>query len=361
MKGLPALVVLLLVGIGASGAYYYSQRTADLLTLTGIVTTNDVVVSPQIAGRIGRLLVREGDVVRHGQLAAVLVPDELREESAFYTHSAQGAMSQVQESAAALRLQERQTADQIRQAEATLAATESQRAAAAAELENARLTADRLQKMSAQGVVPIDQYDQARTAFDAARARLASLARQVDAQRSTVALARANAEQIQVRRSVLESTERQQAAANAQRARADIRLAYTELHAPIDGVVNVLAIRAGEFVEAGQPVLTLINPDDLWVRTDVEETYIDRVRLGDRLTVRLPSGAERQGTVFYRGVDAAFATQRDVSRTKRDIRTFEIRLRVDNADRRLAVGMTAYVLLPVNGERQPGNTENATP
>jgi HlyD family secretion protein len=43
----------------------------------------------------------------------------------------------------------------------------------------------------------------------------------------------------------------------------------------------------------------------------------------------------------------AFATQRDVSRTKRDIRTFEIRLRLDNKDRRLALGMTAYVLLPL--------------
>ncbi|HXI30498.1 MAG TPA: hypothetical protein VNG89_18800, partial [Vicinamibacterales bacterium] len=76
--------------------------------------------------------------------------------------------------------------------------------------------------------------------------------------------------------------------------------------------------------------------------------YIDRVRLGDALTVRLPSGVERPGTVFYRGADAAFATQRDVSRTKRDIKTFEVRLRVDNKDRRLAVGMTAYVLLPVS-------------
>ena len=66
------------------------------------------------------------------------------------------------------------------------------------------------------------------------------------------------------------------------------------------------------------------------MRADVEETYIDRVRIGDTLTVRLPSGDEREGTVFYRGVDAGFATQRDVSRTKRDIKTFEIRLRVDN-------------------------------
>jgi HlyD family secretion protein len=74
---------------------------------------------------------------------------------------------------------------------------------------------------------------------------------------------------------------------------------------------------------------------------------VERVRVGDTLTVRLPSGEERPGKVFYRSADAGFATQRDVSRTKRDIKTFEIRLRVDNKDRRLAVGMTAYVLLPI--------------
>ena len=100
MKRVRLLVVLLLLGVGG-GAYYYAQRAPDRLTLTGIVTTKEVIVSPQIAGRIGKLLVREGDSVKQGQLAAVLVPDELQQESAFYTHSARGATSQVQESAAA--------------------------------------------------------------------------------------------------------------------------------------------------------------------------------------------------------------------------------------------------------------------
>jgi len=111
--------------------------------------------------------------------------------------------------------------------------------------------------------------------------------------------------------------------------------------------VDVRAARVGEVVTAGQALVTLIDPDDLWVRADVEETYIDRVRVGDKLTVRLPSGDEREGTVFYRGADAGYATQRDVSRTKRDVRTFEVRLRLDNHDRRLALGMTAYVMLAV--------------
>ena len=347
MKIVRPLLILLVLGAAGYGIFRYVNQRPTSLTLTGIVTTNDVIVSPQIAGQIRQLLVDEGDLVKKDQLVAVIMPDELRADIAYYQHSAEGLGSQVKESEAALRYQERQTTDQIHQAEATLAAAQAQQAAAVADLENARLVYERTRDLSQKGVEPVQMLDQTRTAFDAAKARLDSLQKQVDAQRSALALANANAEQISVKRSQLQANQSQQAAANAQRTKADVRLTYTELHAPIDGIVDVRAARTGEVVTPGQPVLSLINPDDLWVRADVEETYVDGVRIGDALTVRLPSGEERQGKVFYRGVDAAFATQRDVSRTKRDIKTFEVRLRVDNRDRRLAVGMTAYVLLPV--------------
>jgi HlyD family secretion protein len=65
------------------------------------------------------------------------------------------------------------------------------------------------------------------------------------------------------------------------------------------------------------------------------------------MTVRLPDGTERTGSVSYIRKDADYATQRDVSRTKRDIKTFEVRLRCDNSDRALKLGMTAYVVLPL--------------
>jgi len=341
------LTLALVAGIVAA-AYYFYSRPPSALVLTGIVTTHEVVVSPQIGGKIDQLLVAEGDQVKKAQLLAVITPDELMAESAFYEQSAAGLSSQVHESEAALRFQERQTIDQIRQAESTLASTESQVMAASADLENARLTFSRTENLSKQGVVSSQELDQARTTRDAAQAKLEALRRQVEAQRAAVALARSTAEQTAMRRSQVITSQHQQAAANAQRTKADVRLAYTEVKAPIDGFVDTRAVRIGEVVNPGQPLVTLIDPDDLWVRADVEESYIDRVRIGDTLTVRLPSGDERQGTIFYRGADASFATQRDVSRTKRDIKTFEVRLRVDNHDRRLAVGMTAYVLLPVN-------------
>jgi len=345
MKRVLRLVVLLLI-IGGI-AYYAMQKPPAVLTLTGIVTTNDVIVSPQISGRIDQLLVREGDPVTRDQLLAVIAPDELMADRAYYEHNVAGLASQVRESEAALRYEQRQTADQISQAEATLEAIIAQQAEAAANLESARINLERSEALSRQGVAPAQQYDSARTAYDAAKARVDTVNRQVEAQKAAVALARGNAEQITVRQSQVAASQQQRSAAAAQRTKAEVRLSYSEIRAPMDGIVDVRAARPGEVVNAGQPLVTLINPDDLWVRADIEETYIDRVRIGDQLTLRLPSGEERMGTVFYRAVDASFATQRDVSRTKRDIKTFELRLRVDNSDRRLAVGMTVYVALPV--------------
>ena len=90
----------------------------------------------------------------------------------------------------------------------------------------------------------------------------------------------------------------------------------------------------------------MVDVDHLWVRADVEETYIDSIQFGQKLRVQLPSGNVLEGSVFFKGVENDFATQRDVSRTKRDIKTFAIKVAVPNPENRLFTGMTATVLLP---------------
>ena len=307
------LTIALIAIAAASTAGWLGVRHAGPadLVLTGVVTTNDLIVSSQVGGRVGRLMVGEGDSVALNQVIATLEPGELQADRAFYARSAEAVAAQVEAS------------------RAELAAAVAQDSEARANLTNAQRQFDRQQTLLTAGGVTEQELDASRTSLTVARARVEAAERQV-----------AN------RQSALAASQQQQAAATAQTAKANVRLTYTEITAPSAGVVDVRAARVGEVVTAGQPIVTLVNPDSLWVRADIEETYIDRIRLGDTLTVRLPSGAERRGTVIYRGVDADFATQRDVSRTKRDIKTFEIRLRVDNTDRRLAVGMTSYVLVP---------------
>jgi HlyD family secretion protein len=342
------LPIFLLIAAAAGAVLYYVYgRPPTTLSLTGIVTTNDVEVSSQVQGEIQRLLVKEGDTVHRGELLATIMPEELAAQSAYYQHTEQGQASNVNSARSALAYQELQTRDQIRQAEASLASVEAQQKEAAADLENDRLNYERIHKLFLQEIMPAQSDDQARTTYQAAEAHVNSLAQQVAAARAALALARSNLEQVKMRENELDASIHQLAAAAAQRKQAQVRLDYTEIRSPIDGFVDTRVALQGEVVNIAQPILTLINPDDLWVRADIPETYIDRIHIGQQLQVRLPSGAERTGTVFYRGADASFATQRDVSRTKRDIKTFEIRLRVDNRDRALAVGMSAYVTVPV--------------
>jgi HlyD family secretion protein len=347
MKRLRFAVVAAIVAAGSIVYAVMSARSGPLV-LTGIVTSQEVIVSPQIAGQVTRLLVNEGDTVTRDQLVAVIAPEELKADQAYYAHSAEGLAVQVQEDEAALRYQQQQTEQQILQAKATLASIQAQRVEASADFENTKVEYERVQTLAKTGAVSNQEVDRQRTTFEMSRAKLEAMDRQLDAQRATLALARAAEDQVAMKKSALGAAQQGRAAAAAQTEKATVRVGYSEIHSPANGIVDVRAVRQGEVVAPGQPIMTLIDPDDLWVRADVEESYIDRIRIGDSLTVRLPSSETRTGVVFYRGADAGFATQRDVSRTKRDIKTFEIRLRVDNRDRRLAVGMTAYVLLPAS-------------
>ncbi len=316
------------------------------LVLTGLVTTDETIVSSEIQGRLQQLAVSPGDVLKRGQLVGTIAAAEWQADVSYADSLERSAAAQVEQAEADLDFQEKLTTQQVTQAEANQSAAESLAAQADADADIARLNFERAESLRGRGVNSAQEYDQARTAYDGAKARVASLRKQVIAAQAAVGLARAGAAQVTVRQAALAASRQQLAAAGAQKDKAGVRFGYTEIRAPIDGIVNVRAALLGEVVNPGQPIVTLIDPANLWVRADVEETYIDRIHLGDKLTVRLPSGAEREGTVFFRGIDAAYATQRDVSRTKRDIKTFEVRLRCDNRDGSLAVGMTAYVVLP---------------
>jgi RND family efflux transporter MFP subunit len=277
------LIILVLAAI-AGGIYYAMTRTPAKIILTGIVTTDEVIVSPEIQGRLQNLFVKEGDAVTNGELLAEIQPETQQADVKFYASGEQQAAADL--------------------------------AQAQADSENARLNFERLGGLYSNNVESVQTFDQARTAYDSAKARVESVRKQIQS-------------------------------AAAQKQKAEVYLDYTKIFAPTNGIVDTRAALQGEVVNPGQAIVTLINQDDLWVRADVEETYIDSIHLGDKLQVTLPSGAAREGVVFYRSVDADYATQRDVSRTKRDIKTFEIRLRCDNSDRALAVGMTAYVAMPV--------------
>jgi HlyD family secretion protein len=345
------IVVLALAAVASAVVYFVTRPVARGMVLTGVVDADEIAVGSQVQGQIQKLLVEDGQSVAAGQTVALIKPQEpLGADQNYYTSAMKGQREQVGVAAATLRFQELQTRDQIRQAEAALAAAQAQEKQAAANLGLAQLNYKRTHGLFEQGINSAQDDDQARTNLQVAQAGAETAAKQVQVQQAALALAQSNLQQVTMRERELAANRYQFAAAQAQTQAAKVRLDDTEIHAPMAGLVSLRAALEGEVVNPGQPIIVMYDPEKLWVRADVPETYIDRIRLGEELPVRFPGGMARTGTVYFRGVDADYATQRDVSRTKRDIKTFQIRLRVNNQDRRLAPGLTAFVTLPFGEE-----------
>ncbi|HTR45836.1 MAG TPA: efflux RND transporter periplasmic adaptor subunit [Verrucomicrobiae bacterium] len=326
--------------------YIFTTPHGKEIPLTGIVDGNEVIVSPQIMGRIVTLKVDEGSEVKKGDLIAELDPKELQASLAAANANVASLQAQVSEANHNYSLTDDSTGASLKQAEATLTATRAQLDQAKANLWRDQTDYDRVQKLFDSGVESAQDRDHGEATLKASQANVKSLEDSVNAQEAALALAKANRKQVDVRGSEIATTLAQLEQARATAAQIATQLGYTEIYAPIDGIVSVRVAKQGEVVAQGSPIVVVVDVDHLWVRADVEESYIDAVQFGQTLHVKLPSGDVLQGQVFFKGVENDFATQRDVSRTKRDIKTFAIKVSVPNDGRRLFTGMTATVLLP---------------
>jgi HlyD family secretion protein len=203
---------------------------------------------------------------------------------------------------------------------------------------------------------------QAETNLKAQEATAQALKDQVAASEADLNTAIANTHQAHAAQSTVASTRGQLSNAEAQLKEAEVRLGYTKIYAPVTGTVSVRAAREGEYLNAGQPIVTIVDFGDTWVRAAIPETETDHIGMGETLRVRLPGGTLTSGKVFFKSAEADFATQRDVSRTKRDIKTIILKVRLDNPNGAFVPGMTADVLVSqAQLKGTPASADAATP
>lgn len=344
-------VIIGLVFVIALVFYLFTTPWGKEMPLTGIVDGNEVIVSPQIMGRIINLTVDEGSEVKKGDLIAELDPKELEASLAASKANVASLQAQVSGANHNYSMTDDQTGASVRQAGAMLTSTRAQLDQAKATLWRDQTDYDRMQKLFDSGVASAQDRDHAESTLKASQASVKSLEDSVRAQEAGLGVAQANRKQVDVRGSEVATMIAQLEQARATAAQTATQLGYTKIYAPIDGIVSVRVAKQGEVVAQGSPIVVVVDVDHLWVRADVEESYIDSVSFNQTLRVRLPSGDILNGQVFFKGVENDFATQRDVSRTKRDIKTFAIKVSVPNEGRRLFTGMTATVLLPAPAKK----------
>ena len=339
------LFILVLLAV-AAGYYFYSTDRTSNTVLIGIVDANQVIASSKIMGRIEKLYVDEGSKVKAGDLVAEIDSAELQAQK----KAAEATINAYNSQVSAMRATEAQTLGEtnsgVVNAQARLAAAKATLTQAKADLVRIQSDSERMIELAKAGVASDQDRVRAEAQLQAQQAVVQSAQQNVDAAKADLDTAIARIHQQRAAASNVAANQAQVANARAQLAEAETRLGYTKIYAPVNGTVSVRAARQGEVVNPGEPIVTIIDFGDTWVRAEAPETQARFVAQGDKLTVRLPAGKAIEGTVIFKAVESDFATQRDVSRRKRDIKTIGLKLKVDNPDGALVPGMTAEVLLP---------------
>lgn len=357
MKARNKFLIALAVILTVSTIYYLvsTPRSSDLV-LIGTVDSNQIIVSPQMQGRIAKLLVDEGTQVKQGDLIAILDPSELEAEARAAAALIDSLRSQVSATQATSAATHGSTSSNVVNAQSRLQAARAQLLQAEATLQRTESDSRRTIELAKQGVASDQDRVQAESNLKAQLATVQSLKDQVNAADADLNTALANTHQAHAAESTVQSTRAQLANAVAQLKEAEVRLGYTKVYAPVSGTVSVRAAREGEVLTAGQPIVTLMDLGDTWVRAAIPETESDHIGLGETLRIRLPGGTQTSGKVFFKSPEADFATQRDVSRRKRDIRTIVLKVRLDNPKGNYVPGMTAEVL--VSPDQLKGSAPN---
>ena len=293
--------------IGAGFAAGCGRAAPAGIEATGTLEVVEIQVSSTVAGRVSRILVAEGAIVRAGDTLAVLTQPTLPSDELQRAGRARAARAALDE------LEHGARADELRRAEADLAAAEADAARATRD-------ADRLKGLADRQVASVAQYDAARTLATQAGARR-------DALKATLGLLRDGARAERVTAARAESDVADAAASGVRATARDLVLL-----APVDGMVTGKNVEPGEVVPAGRPVLTVADVRHQNVRVFVSQAELARVQVGRQVHALLDGfpNIEFQGKVATIAAKAEFTPR--VALTERERADLLFAVKVDFAD-----------------------------
>jgi HlyD family secretion protein len=325
--------------VTASAALAGCQKTASAngSRVSGQVEATEVQVAAEVGGRILEIPVTEGDRLKQGDLVARLGTRDV--ELALQRAQAERAQAEAQ-----LRLlQAGSRPEDIRQAEAQVAAANGEVAAAEADLASADADLQRFEKLLQSNSGSQKQRDDAATRRDVSSNRLSSARARENAAREGVARLRAGArrEEIDAARARVAVTAAQIAALEKSKEDATVR-------APIEGVVTERLLDPGEMVAPRAPIVVLTDLDHAWAEVFVDEPQVPRLKLGQGATVFTDAGGNGlPGKVSFISSKAEFTPRNVQTAEDRSKLVYRVKIAVDNRQGVLKLGMPVEAEIPV--------------
>ena len=313
-------VVLLLV-LGAAFFYWRSTFTED--TDDAQVEGNLYQISSRITGQVVKVYVDDNQSVQAGQVLAEIDPTDYKvalDQALANLASAQADYTQATVNVPITEITSTTTvttsasdvkgsSDQVAQAEKEVDAAKARVDQANANALKAQDDVDRYTPLVQKDVISKQQYDAAVAAAAAAKAAVVEAEANVVAQQNAVSSARQKLAQSEAqsaqsvenrpRQIAVEESRATAAAAAIKEAEARVEqarlnLSYTKITAPVAGIVNKKNVQVGANLSAGQDLMTIVPLTDLWVTANFKETQLDRMRMGQNVTLKVDAYGGRK-------------------------------------------------------------------
>jgi len=387
MKKRIAFLLLVVVGLAVGGGIYWNRHvlraaSSSGLRVSGNIEVTDVEVSFRTPGWVEARLVSEGDFVEAGAPVARLDRREFDHEAAMRRAELAAAEARLSELEAGSRPEELDQAEaavkkmgaMVEELENGSRAQEILAAragvdAARAEVARTEIDFNRYQKLLDDRAVPKRQFEQVRSAYEVAKARLGEAEERLslieegprveNIEQGKAALAEAEA-RLELARNGARKEVFDQVRAEVERAKqalalSETRMGYAEIHAPVSGIVLAEHVEAGEYVTPGTPVVTIGDLENVWLRAFVNETDLGSVKPGQTVSVYTDTfpGKAYVGRISFIASEAEFTPKSIQTEQERVKLVYRIKVDVENPGLELKPGMPADAVIDTGGEAHP--------
>lgn len=349
---------VVVLGAIAYGAYHVLVGSKSMATDDAYVGADVAQVTPQIAGTVTQVRVRDTQAVHTGDVLAVIDSADTRLAAA----QAVANLTQAQRQVRQLLATNTSSGANVSSREAELARVRAQVGASQAEVERARVDLQRRQALSGSGAVSGEELTNARSALATAQSNLG-------AAQAAVRLGQANVEQARAQQSAQETltagskdveTNPEVAAARAQLDTARLNMERTVLKAPLDGVIARRQVQVGQRVQVGQQLMTVVPLSDVYVDANFKEVQLRKIKVGQPVTLKADaygSDVVFHGRVegFSGGTGSAFAVipaQNATGNWIKVVQRLPVRVRLDRDEvnrHPLRVGLSMHATVDISG------------
>lgn len=358
---LVAFCILVLPLGGYQGLQLWTYYSTRVTTDNAYVQADSAQITPRIAGTVAAVLVEENWWVKPGQVLLRLDPRDAEVRLA----KAKAALAHARETVDQLFVAVEAAAEREAEARAQVEAARAEVAAAQADFRQAELDFQRARELAQEQVIPVQQFDRAKTQYDTALARLHAKQRQLEQTRRLV-VTRAK-ETAQARAALGSASNNEHSAhsllqqAEAAVREAELHLSYCTLLAPFEGVVSRKAIEVGQRVQPGQPLMAIVPLQKVYIEANYKETQLADVRVGQPVEIEadIYPGYVYHGTVesLSAGTGSAFSLLPPENATGNWVKVVQrlpVKITLDEPpplDRPLRVGLSVAVTIDTSNRQ----------